>query len=72
MDVMDKIKKIFKKKNEENNLGCNHNPSSPHSTLNSINKKNMVYPQEYDFYCNICHKGFRFIKNDKGEYVMKE
>ena len=68
-----------KKKNKNNivteikkNKECNHNPNDGETTLKRFPHKNMVYPQEYFFVCPCCHKGFSFLKDENGKFVLKE
>ena len=43
---------------------CNHNPNDKNNTLIMINKRVMVYPQRYDFFCKKCNEFFSFKKNE--------
>lgn len=51
---------------------CNHNIEEKNNSLVKINKKNMVFPHEEFFYCKNCKKGFIFVKNEQGKYIMKK
>ena len=51
---------------------CNHNPNDKNNTLIMINKRVMVYPQRYDFFCNKRNEFFSFKKNDENIYYLED
>lgn len=53
-----------KKKNK-----CNHNPYDVNSTLQEVKKRVMISPDTKYFMCNECHQGFKFVKNEDGDFV---
>ena len=67
-----KTKKQEKEVKEVLLEGCNHNPNDKQSSLKAFPKRNQVYPEEFFFICPCCHKGFSFLKDDNGKFVLKE
>lgn len=48
---------------------CNHDFKDKDNSLFKMPKRIMVHPEVINCYCTVCHKSFKFIKNDKGEYI---
>ena len=67
-----KTKKQEKEVKEVLLEGCNHNPNDKQSSLKAFPKRNQVYPEEFFFVCPCCHKGFSFLRDDDGKFVLKE
>lgn len=43
-------------------IECNHNPNDDKTTLKKIPRKEMVYPPQDKYYCDVCHDFFIFTK----------
>lgn len=39
---------------------CNHNKNDENTTLIKIHRKEMIYPPQDKYYCDICHNFFIF------------
>ncbi len=56
---------------KEKPLLCNHDPNAENTTLVILPKRIMSYPPEVFMCCDICRMGFRFVKNEDGNYGNK-